>query len=107
MDLLGKMGEHLTTALSVTSERHRVIVRNLANVNTPHYKAQDLVFQEHLGRAEVTEREGLVSCQDGNNVVMEVEHNAMKKNDLAYKLYITAMSHEVSLMKGAINGRMG
>ena len=46
--LFGKTFQLLEKALDLRSERHRVIVSNIANQDTPGYKATDLDFKEAL-----------------------------------------------------------
>ena len=42
----------LSKALDLRSRKHSVIVSNIANIDTPHYKAFDLAVEEELKRAE-------------------------------------------------------
>jgi len=49
MDVLfGKTIEMLSAALDFRSERHKVIVSNIANIDTPNYRPKDIVFREEL-----------------------------------------------------------
>lgn len=105
MDLLGAMGAHVSRALDTSAARHRAILQNMANVNTPGYKAKSVVFDQRLERAIQVEREGLVTRQDGNNVTMEIEQGEMQKNSLAQQLYVEMLRQESRTMRSAISGR--
>jgi flagellar basal-body rod protein FlgB len=41
----------LEKVLDLRSIKHNLIVSNIANVDTPHYKAFDLIVEEELGKA--------------------------------------------------------
>ena len=105
MDLLGPMTAEIRAMLDLGAERQRVIAANIANVNTPGYRAQVVRFDEHLRRAVTAEREGAVPREDGNTVVMEVESAEMRKNALVYRVYLAALQHEVRMARMAIAGR--
>ena len=51
MRLFGPFIEGLRTAIDLYSVRHRVISENLANVETPGYRARDLDFRATLEQA--------------------------------------------------------
>ncbi len=42
--LFGPHADNLQRALSQTTERHRLLISNLANINTPGYKRKDLTL---------------------------------------------------------------
>lgn len=105
MDMLGRTVDGIGALLDLGAERHRVIATNIANINTPGYKAKELRFDAVLSKAEEKEREGIPAREDGNNVVMEIENGEMRKNALLYRIYLSALSHEVRLARTAITGR--
>ncbi|MBN2687736.1 MAG: flagellar basal body rod protein FlgB [Deltaproteobacteria bacterium] len=41
----------LSTMLDYRAKRHKVIASNIANIDTPHYTAKDLVFDRELDAA--------------------------------------------------------
>jgi flagellar basal-body rod protein FlgB len=43
-NLFGPHSDHLNRAMDRTSQRQSMLVQNLANVNTPNYKRQDMDF---------------------------------------------------------------
>ena len=83
----------LERGLYFASERHRLILDNIANADTPGYRRKDLdpeAFRRTLaaaGRGEDPGREGMLR-HDGNNVDLERElallaRNAIHHNELA------------------------
>ncbi|SDH36727.1 flagellar basal body protein [Microbacterium sp. 77mftsu3.1] len=72
----------LTSALDGLSQRQRAIADNIANVNTPGYKAKVVAFERALassvaagdGRTTPTTTESLAPTRmDGNNVNLDIE----------------------------------
>ncbi len=126
----------LNTALNAASLRHQVISANLANIDTPGYKARDLEFEQILRDYEDQERMALprrpeASPQapappelnfkdyfveetaghlthrfDGNNVDLEKEMGKMAAARGRYKLALTFMSRKIRLINETINSRV-
>jgi len=105
MDMLGSGAASIQSFLDLAADRHRVIQENLANINTPGYRAKNVSFDQQLGRAMVTEREGINPRQDGNTVVPEIENAELRKNQLVYRLFLQAMTHRTRMARSAIAGR--
>ncbi|MFK7737111.1 MAG: flagellar basal body rod protein FlgB [Pirellulaceae bacterium] len=108
----------LGNALNGAQQNHRVISSNVANVNTPNYKAKQLDFKElmshldsreggrtTLGDVDLQLVEGLAERMDGNNVDMEKELSALKKNAMAYQAYTQLMSSKLQVMRQSITRR--
>lgn len=55
LDRLNQTLDFNAAALLLRSERSRVIASNIANVDTPHYKARDFNFQQALSQATGTQ----------------------------------------------------
>lgn len=98
--------------------RHKVIAQNVANANTPGFRAQEVAFEEHLLRSlrepgpgaedvhpEVRWVEGLVPRMDGNNVDIDREVAELNKNALKYETYTQLLATKLSMMRSAITGR--
>ncbi len=92
-------------ALDGTWQRHQLINENIANVDTPNYKRQDISFERTLKRAmgknktsaqeiakvkfpTITEQSGLSYRKDGNNVNVETEMVYLAQNQLKYNTLI-------------------
>lgn len=107
----------LGNALSGSQQNHSVLSQNIANVNTPGYKTQQMDFKELInqldsraaqqGRVDevsVQEVEGLAERVDGNNVDLEREVSQLKKNALAAQAYSHLMASRLETMRRAISG---
>jgi flagellar basal-body rod protein FlgB len=115
-------------ALSVRSDRMEVISGNLANANTPGYKARDIDFNKAMKSAQ-NDQSGLVKTHDkhmsgrsqmqaeiefrvpdqadtgdGNTVDAQVERNNFLENGMRYKAGIMMLTGKVKGMKKALSG---
>jgi flagellar basal-body rod protein FlgB len=82
MEIFGPVLTGLREALSLHEARHRVISENLANVDTPGYRARDIDFGEALRHA--FEREGAVGVADGEPAALPeptIDRSAVAKPD--------------------------
>ena len=111
--LIGKL-------LDASSVRAQVTGQNIANVNTPGYKAHEVRFEDRLEAAledpqgqfetlevtpEVVLQTGLTERADGNNVDLDTELGKSQKNALLYSAYTRILSSKISAMRSAISGR--
>jgi len=106
----------LVQILDVSSLRHRVISQNVANVNTPGYRRQEVTFAQALSQAsgdsasrslpkasvEVVDGPERV---DGNTVNIDREMGDLNKNGLLYQAASQFMASRISAMRSAIAGR--
>ena len=121
------------TALNLQVHRQQLIASNIANADTPHYKARDVDFRAALQGALATAREGvqmattqaghiasapapsleslagyrgeLQSAVDGNTVNMDVERAAFAENALHYEASVTFINGMLRSMNSAITGQ--
>ena len=99
--------------LDVTSERHKLVVSNMANVDTPGYHTKDLDFRNELMRAIPAGEEnvlpvshsvpGLLERPDGNNVSLDREGLLLAETQLQDGLGIQLLQHEFHNLLSAIN----
>jgi flagellar basal-body rod protein FlgB len=101
----------ITNAIEFAREHHQVISQNVANVNTPEYKARTISFDEFLasgksGSADFTIEyvQGLPTRNDGNNVDMDRELANLKKNAMAHQTLTQLLGTQISIMQRAISG---
>ena len=99
--------------LDVTSARHKLIVANMANVDTPGYHTKDLDFRSELTRASAGEGsllpvvrtvEGLLERPDGNNVSLDREGLLIAETQMQFGLGVQLLQHEFHNLLSAING---
>ncbi len=114
----------LEKAISGSALRHRAIVSNLSNVNTPNYKRVDVDFKTSLENANKSlkngdkakaieelenfspdiKSDGSTSLRlDGNNVDIDREMSLLAENTLEYNTYITLISKRFNMLENVIN----
>jgi flagellar basal-body rod protein FlgB len=117
-------------ALLLHGQRLGVLATNLANADTPNYKARDLDFSEvlsHTGEqtlpmqitqaAHITQSEDELAggelkyrnpyqaSLDGNTVEMPVEQAAFSENNVRYQASLNFINLKISEMQLAIAGQ--
>ncbi|MGD0225387.1 MAG: flagellar basal body protein [Terriglobia bacterium] len=106
--------ERLEHYLDLVTFRHELISSNLANVDTPGYRTQDVDFEGEMRRAEqrlagnpfaphVQQVKGLIERPDGNNVSLERETLALARVQLQYKAGVELLRNEIHMLQSAIN----
>jgi len=104
--------------MAQTTQRHALIVNNLANVNTPGYKRKDMDFgivleeeMQQRGPASIAEdadsmseaKEDQTSVRlDGNNVDLEREVMALSETELRYQALTDLANGYFSNLKSVI-----
>ena len=118
------------TALRLRGQRAGVLANNLANIDTPNFKARDFDFKTILNQADTENRlaaqttnEHHISTEtvddqnnellyrtpqqasiDGNTVEDQIEHAEYMKNALAFQASFEFVSDEFKGLKSAIRG---
>jgi flagellar basal-body rod protein FlgB len=121
------------TALNTRAYRQQVIASNIANADTPNYKARDVDFREalkgalagksgslalsttsarHLAAAGASPLEANLKFRndqqgavDGNTVNMDVERSAFAENAIQYQASVTFINGLITGMQRAIQGQ--
>lgn len=121
-------------ALKVRDQRQQVLASNIANADTPHYKARDLDFKATLqgalkgagssggvtvattapghlpGTPGVAADAGLLyrtpaqGSVDGNTVDMDAERAAFADNTVHYEFNLTRLSQQIKGLLAVIQG---
>ena len=126
----------LSQAMDLRSQRHQVLASNIANADTPHYKARDFDFQSAMqnalagratgdaltlartqrGHIDVGNGNGMPSLQyrretqsavDGNTVDMDVERSQITDNALQYQILTQLIGDKFRGLKSALAGTQG
>ena len=108
--------------------RNEVISNNIANVNTPGYKRQDVAFERELERALGNSRYITMDAKvgnlkvnklkprtytdyanysyrmDGNNVDIDTENVTLAANQLKYQGVMLGINSEFTNLKNAMSG---
>jgi flagellar basal-body rod protein FlgB len=121
-------------ALSVRGQRQQLIASNIANADTPNYKAKDIDFASAMNNAlrsssptsaaslAQTSAQHLAGSQDagnattmyrtiaqgnvdGNTVDMDVERNQFTDNAIRYEASLTILNMQIRNMLAAIQGQ--
>ena len=123
-----------TQALRIRDQRQQVLASNIANADTPNYKARDLDFKAALqgalqgssaaggttldttspghlaGNPGLAAEAGLLyrtpaqGSVDGNTVNMDAERAAFADNAIHYEFNLTRITQQIKTMLAAIQG---
>lgn len=135
--MIGKLDDALRfheTALNLRAQRQQLLASNIANADTPNYKARDIDFNQalqgaltrggqapselaktapaHLAAnagnsvagAPLLYRTPQQGNVDGNTVDMDVERNQFADNGLRYEAGITLIGAQIKSLLAAIQG---
>ncbi len=104
----------LHSALRGLSTRQRVISDNVANIQTPGFRAGRVEFESTLAEALADGASPVVEATlgrsteatrlDGNNVNLDDETMALLDTTMRYELATRAMSEKFALLRTAIKG---
>jgi flagellar basal-body rod protein FlgB len=116
---------YLQAAMSGLAARQRAIANNIANIDTPNFKATEVRFEDALktavsrGRADTTPDQSLLNKSvsqsslldatstraDGNNVDIDREMQMLGEANLTYSALTQVMSTRIGILRNVINGR--
>jgi flagellar basal-body rod protein FlgB len=112
-DISTSLMPELEKFLDLTSQRHKLVTANMANIDTPGYRTKDIDFRGELVRAEsdgdtgfmpvVRSVPGLLERPDGNNVSMDREGIALSEVQMQFGLGIQLLHHEFHNLMLAIH----
>ncbi|HEX8988937.1 MAG TPA: flagellar basal body rod protein FlgB [Rhodocyclaceae bacterium] len=132
LDRLDSELQFSRNALNLRSYRQELLASNIANADTPHYKARDIDFKsalsdmmagrkqgdlqlertsdKHLGGsgenpygAAVRYRTEFQGAVDGNTVDMDVERSAFAENAVQTEALITFVRNQLQQLSNALN----
>ncbi|WP_418368978.1 flagellar basal body protein [Vibrio breoganii] len=100
--------------LAMRAERTAVIASNIANVDTPNYKARDISFEATLSglsssvpdiETEMQYRMPFQKSRTGNTVELNVEQAKFAQNTAEYHQSLQFLKSKVSGLNTAITGQ--
>jgi flagellar basal-body rod protein FlgB len=119
-------------AVKVRTQQMEVISGNLANANTPGYKAQAVDFQQAMKSAKANQSDNMARTHekhfsgkmdlqsdlkfrestqpdtgDGNTVDVQVERNAFLDTGMRFQASTELLSGKIKAMKKALSGGQG
>lgn len=129
---LDKLFQFHQNALNVRALRQQLLAANIANADTPGYKARDIDFATALREADAGRAVSAASLRassarhlagapgedpaavlyrsvqqpsiDGNTVDMDMERNRFAENAVHYDANITFINSQIKLLLAAIQG---
>ncbi len=126
MNPLDKSMQFQETALQLREQRQQILASNLANADTPGFKARDFNFSQalqgallqanasstigasqsaaDLGGAPLLYQVPAQDSVDGNTVDVDVERNQFTDNALHYEASMTLITNQIKTMLAAITG---
>lgn len=107
------MLDRLEKYLDLAAFRQTLVASNLANIDTPGYRTQDINFESEMRRAEamqspmpappaVREVPGLIERPDGNNVSVDRETVLLGQTQLQFRAGVQLLRMELSRIRTAI-----
>ena len=104
----------LSTALSALAARQRVSANNIANLETPNFRAGQVSFEDNLRQAVAAGEPAQAAISltastapagiNGNNVSLDTETLTDEKTALQYRLLSGAMSSKFGLIDTVLKG---
>jgi flagellar basal-body rod protein FlgB len=111
-------------ALSLHAERQKLIASNIANADTPGYRARDIDFVSALKNAQASQsklqplnadksalpgadvmyRSAVQRSVDGNTVDIDVERAQFAENAIRYEAQVMFVTGQIKSMIAAIQG---
>lgn len=116
---INPIGDGTTSALHMAinglDARQQAISGNVANLETPGYRAREVNFEDSLRAAlddgeptamSVSVKESLAATRmNGNNVNIDFELLAEQENNLRQQLVVQALNGKYALLRTAISGQ--
>jgi flagellar basal-body rod protein FlgB len=112
MLIANPLAEALGNYLNLTADQMKLTAGNMANIDTPGYRAQGFDFEQAFGaaltgtgagRPGVSEVDGLVARPDGNNVSLDRESLQLAKSQLQFRTGVALLKSEFSRVMSAIH----
>jgi flagellar basal-body rod protein FlgB len=129
MSKLDNLFQFSQSALNLHAYRQKVIASNIANADTPGYKARDIDFVAALKNAQAAQgkpqvpalaapgadkgtplgaellyRSAVQRSADGNTVDIDVERAQFAENAIRYEAQVTFLTGQIKTMLSAIQG---
>ncbi len=132
MNAIAKNVSVYSQALNLRTQRHQILASNIANADTPHYRARDFDFAQamqnalggrlvggidmartapaHLagsgnvsGAVQLMYRQETQSVVDGNTVDMDVERAQIADNAMQYQILTQLIGDKLKGLRNALS----
>lgn len=129
MDLFGNTFNTLEQSLHFATTKNKAISTNISNVDTPNYKANDVVFKQALNEAlqntvptkktnarhldfnneerlpyQTIKKSNTMYNHNGNNVDIDKEMSELAKNQIYYQGLVDRMNGKFNNLQTVIRG---
>jgi flagellar basal-body rod protein FlgB len=102
----------LEKMMDIAAFRQNLLASNIANADTPGYRAKDISFQNELNRAvsgsksnyEVYETIPTMLNRDGNSVNLDIEMTKVAENHLVYTSAAQILAMKIRMIKDVAKG---
>ncbi|MCU1259625.1 MAG: flagellar basal-body rod protein FlgB [Bryobacterales bacterium] len=104
------VGGNMERYMDLLTARQKIVASNIANADTPGYKAKDIDFQSEFQSAldthspQIIEVPGLKVRNDGNNVSIDRESRLLSENAIRFSLASQIVKNEFKDIATAIQG---
>jgi flagellar basal-body rod protein FlgB len=113
--MVDSLSQSLERYMDVLAARQKLVASNIANVDTPGYKTQDVDFQTEFnnvlnGTSNTTHSQevtGLRVKNDGNNVDLDREARLLSENSIRFSAASNLIKGQLRIMKAAIHDGQG
>ncbi|HWF48095.1 MAG TPA: flagellar basal body protein [Bryobacteraceae bacterium] len=108
--MLDAVSQQLEKYMDLVATRQKLVAANIANIDTPGYRTQDIDFQTEFQDLLPGEKPKIVNVpnlkvrNDGNDVSMDRESRMLAENDLRFRLAESLLKTKFSVIKMAIEG---
>jgi flagellar basal-body rod protein FlgB len=121
MEVSTPLADEISRYLDLSTDRMQLISSNMANVDTPGYRTQDIDFQGEFARAQsqamaermgaeeppqrpqVRQVGGLLERPDGNNVSLDRESMDLAELQLQFRTAAALLKREFTRISDAIH----
>jgi flagellar basal-body rod protein FlgB len=106
--MLDPIAHRLEYYMDLLSARQKLVGSNIANVDTPGYRTQDIDFHfEFMSQVEglqpdVIQPEGLKVKADGNNVSLDRETRLLAENAIRFNAASNLLRSQLRMVRSAI-----
>jgi flagellar basal-body rod protein FlgB len=120
MEIATRLSNEIARYLDLNTRQIQLTAANMANIDTPGYRALGMDFEAEMGRAmagvdekgpgfqaalapRIFEVDGLIVRPDGNDVSMDRESLKMAEAQLKFKTGVALLKHQYSGIMDAIH----
>jgi len=113
--MVDSVSRSLEKYMDVLASRQKLVASNIANVDTPGYKTQDVDFQSEFNglvsgsstAPAAHEVSGLRVKNDGNNVNLDREARLLSENSIRFSTATNLMKGQLRMLRSAIHEGQG